>query len=1812
MSAEGFRLVIPQEMLNRLQTADEKLEQLGKTSEKTQQRVIASFSAMTDGINPFIQKLNEAQQALANIGNHKGGNINLGNVSIQATQAADDVNKLVDVIAKLYAENEKIKNQQLSTRGITIAQEGQLSKKQASTRAKELLNDERELMNAQRERERELMRADKESAKRHALQMARYRQEIQEITRFSRIYAQIPKTLSTKDAGRLIARSVQSDKSINQSLIAIKNLEKAKKDLDTTDRRYAQTLAKINSEIDRHKANLRKLGVETENVRKHQSNLMNHAQQLRRALALVFSVSQITGYVNKMIQVRGEFELQQRSLQAILQNKDEANRIWQQTVDLAVRSPFRVKELVTYTKQLAAYRVETDKLHEPTRMLSDVSAGLGVDMQRLILAFGQVKAANYLRGTELRQFSEAGINILGELSKYFTELEGRAISVGEVFERVSKRMVSFSDVEEIFKRITSEGGIFYRMQEIQSETVKGLISNLYDQIDLMFNDIGKSNEGVLKGSIGLVKEFVESWREVAWYLEKAAYSFVTYTAVTKLAKLGTSGFTQALFSLGQGAGGAAKVVAFLGNVLRGLGAATIVGAIVAIGFAIFELWRRTTKARREAERLQKELRDIYNTDYSAFKQQTKTFEDLVGRLQSVNKGSQEHRDIIGKINSQYGEYLGYIVTETTSYDKLYLSINKVNDAILRKAKSATFEKAFSKSFEDTTKRIASYQEDLKKRIENATVGKRDKDGIFYNIIPTEDELNDIFSIFEKRVKETGENISQWSELQKIFEQYGLKLGTPMFWDSSEFVGYSQTILEQKEAELKLEQQINGIYNDTNAKTLAHRQALEEVNKREKERLETLEKQGNTSTYNYKKEVDRIKKEAQIERIKLQVQYEGLDKSVADKRIAELNTLSATIIDVNNKIEKSVGKLGEKYASIIYIDEAEAATGVSQIAENTAQAYKAQQEIIKQQNALKSAGTVYDAEVLDNAQKTAKAYYYKLELLGRLDLLQKEQNKKESKELQLLNKQLAALKEAKQTFDNLRQKFGLEESTKRTAKAFKDLFAELDMTQFTLDMTFDNQGIIDVIEEIPNKAGKAGQQAIEKVEAELQGGLDVDTKVGEDKTLVKQIEDMFSGYELSLELQKLNVPPDLAKQLFNVDTLTLPQLKDQLKGMKSLFVGTDMEGKYREALRKVEEMERTAQEERLKTYSKYLIKGMDERVRIKIEELRKLEEVEKDKEKYTSQQLADIRKAIQEETKEALDKQAWEEFKKSDIYISLFEDLEKASDKSLEFMVESLTELRESLNNLQPEQLKEVVSQLEKAKKVLDERSPFQKFGNDLKDYFGNIGKRKEAQQGADDTKKRLTYLRAESKRLSEIITQYESRIEKGEKLTKKEKDHLGMVKTGLSITKSEISNAEKAQQEWLEILDSIDATRLSMGNQISSWGDNIGKIAGDIGSLTTALENGIGLSDSMADALGMVEGTMSGLSDIAAGIAGFIIGGPMGIIGGAMSIIGGISNIIGSINKIADKGKERRIEREIALLKRLQRVYEELGETIEDTYRIDTLNEATKLSQDNLKAQIAATERMIQAEEDKKETDHARIEDWKNDIEDMREALIELEETRIEELGGFGSDANKKSGAQAFIDAWMEAYKETGDGLSGLNKQFDEFFEDMVKKQMVQRAANQFLTPFYEEYDKIVDKWGLGELSAKDAIDAINKLQTQYLPGFNENMKDLAEQMGVDTQYAGSEANLSGLAAGVQGITEATAEVLASYMNSVRFYVADNNEKFTNLVTRLFDSEGGSNPMLVELRAQTAFLREIRDSFDAVIGRGGNTHTGAYLKVAIG
>ena len=250
----------------------------------------------------------------------------------------------------------------------------------------------------------------------------------------------------------------RSAKSVTELKNALRELKSARDRLNPE--QDAAKIQMLNREISRAEKELGKYEQRQKNIKKNNDILQNSFNKLKDLAVAWLGVQAIKGYIGKVVEVRKEFEKQQKALQIILQNKEEANKIWQQTIDLALVSPFSLRELVTYTKQLAAYRIETSKLHQTTKMLADVSAGVGVDMNRLILAFGQVRAASFLRATELRQFTEAGIPLLEELSSHLSNVYNRFISVGDVMDMISKRKVSFADVEDTFEKMTGEGGVF--------------------------------------------------------------------------------------------------------------------------------------------------------------------------------------------------------------------------------------------------------------------------------------------------------------------------------------------------------------------------------------------------------------------------------------------------------------------------------------------------------------------------------------------------------------------------------------------------------------------------------------------------------------------------------------------------------------------------------------------------------------------------------------------------------------------------------------------------------------------------------------------------------------------------------------------------------------------------------------------------------------------------------------------------------------------------------------------------------------------------------------------------------------------------------------------------------------------------------------------------------------------------------------------------------------------------------------------------------------------------------------------------------
>lgn len=247
------------------------------------------------------------------------------------------------------------------------------------------------------------------------------------------------------------------------------------------------------------------------------SNTEGYISRLLRRTAVLFGISQVARFTERLRETTAEFELQRVSLGAIIQDTERANALFNQIKTFAVQSPFEIKDLVGYVKQLSAYRIETDKLFDTTKRLADVSAGLGVDMQRLILAYGQVKAASVLRGTEVRQFTEAGIPLIELLAEKFTTLRGEMVSTGEVFDLISQRAVSFEMVAEIFEDMTNAGGMFYNMQEKQAATLAGQWSNLKDSLSIMYDEMGNTSgvRGAMEGMISLVKTLADNWQLVS-------------------------------------------------------------------------------------------------------------------------------------------------------------------------------------------------------------------------------------------------------------------------------------------------------------------------------------------------------------------------------------------------------------------------------------------------------------------------------------------------------------------------------------------------------------------------------------------------------------------------------------------------------------------------------------------------------------------------------------------------------------------------------------------------------------------------------------------------------------------------------------------------------------------------------------------------------------------------------------------------------------------------------------------------------------------------------------------------------------------------------------------------------------------------------------------------------------------------------------------------------------------------------------------------------------------------------------------------
>lgn len=234
-------------------------------------------------------------------------------------------------------------------------------------------------------------------------------------------------------------------------------------------------------------------------------------------------------FVSQMIQVRGQFQQTEIAFKTMLQSESKANELMQQMIHTAAITPFGVEDVTEGAKQLLAFNVAAEDVNDTLIRLGDVAAGMNINLSELVMLYGTTIAKGKMDTMDLYQFLNRGIPIADELAKVMGLDVSNAIA--EVKEQLTAGKVTSDIFIKAMQNMTSEGSKFGGLMEAQSHTITGQISNIEDAIEQKFNELGKSQEGIINKGLDGVSSLVENWQKVGEVVMVAATAYGTYKAV---------------------------------------------------------------------------------------------------------------------------------------------------------------------------------------------------------------------------------------------------------------------------------------------------------------------------------------------------------------------------------------------------------------------------------------------------------------------------------------------------------------------------------------------------------------------------------------------------------------------------------------------------------------------------------------------------------------------------------------------------------------------------------------------------------------------------------------------------------------------------------------------------------------------------------------------------------------------------------------------------------------------------------------------------------------------------------------------------------------------------------------------------------------------------------------------------------------------------------------------------------------------------------------------------------------------------------
>ena len=1416
------------------------------------------------------------------------------------------------------------------------------------------------------------------------------------------------------------------------------------------------------------------------------------AGELKNQIANVYSIYTLERFVRGLYTIGGEFQKQRIALTSILGDSMKAETIFNRIKDLAVVSPFQFKELASYTKQLSAYSIPYEELYDTTKRLADISAGVGVDMGRIILAYGQVRSAAFLRGQELRQFTEAGIPLVDELAKRFTKLTGVVTSAGDVFDKISRKEVSFGMVKDVLWDLTNEGGKFYNMQEALAESLAGKWSNLQDAWDVMMADIAESNSGVLSDSLELLTDLMNHWEAVAAILGSLVGAYGFY----KTAVIAVNAAHKAETAM--------RTITFITNLTRARQGLTAVTRAQAVA-----QWALNAAMKANPWMIAITAVGALAGLYFTLREKTKSAAETI---REFNVQVQEQNEKISEAKNKANSYISTMFDTSKAVDARRMAYEKLQGIYPSIFKSMSYEQALlkgqiellnmaNKEAREISKKNArtnlttAYQDllEAERGVKYAELFSVASDGHIMDTKMLREAKNQL-DIARSIVKEAKED---FTTILSVTDDIDKNIKSAWFTTAKEIAGDMNSLIPKDD------------------------EAYEEYAKRVKEERENADK----TLKGFKK---------------------GNPYSEETVRNAQ------KVFDVSKKIMDTLGVLGKS-------------SGGEK--DPIAEQWKARTDLI---------------------DKAVSSYEKWRKIEGE----------------EVASQRVKGISEFAPIFD----KNGVNLDLKDPSRAYKYIQGQLDRSKekqedlyISLGVKIDKAGI--------DSAKKEVDDALKEIEKYV-------SQTGEKWNLYKKLFNASGNKSLSMniafggEVSFKSVVDDLRNQLSKA-----------LENTGSKFSVTDVLAMKEDDVKKqfgegvILKLYQSINEESKKMRSESLenLLGM-------IEDYKDYAQKIKDIERNLQKDLADIEsqrgqlgeeatdRLIAQRKKKASEDAAstkFEQFKSSEDWAKTFDDLDRLSSATLSRLIKNLEEFKNTTGqSLKVNEFKELVNVLKKLRDESESRNPFKTLSEGIKEYAEATEKLKKAQKelgfiqdGGEVTTGISETSHTETKKTDSGLS-YQTKVV--DKLTPK-------LKT-LADAEKEVTDAQDKQNE------TSDKVQVGFGDIVDMANLLIGTL-GDLGSAFDALGN-----DSMGDTLSAVQEVAGGLLNTAQSgatlFAGISSGNPMAIMQGATGVVSGITGIIGSIAKAHDKKLDKAIQRSQLEVKKLSNDYKNLQSVIERQLGAVTQSQSKEMIA-NLQKQQEEVQKQMEAEQDKKDSDASKIEDYKQQYIELGEQIKYFYEDLASEQFGIDLKGWSDQISEALVNAFAngeDAAKAFDDTVADIMR---NVIKEMISLNVIKPAMNKLRDYLFGDKGIFTDSSAGGtNLTEQEAAGLMQQLGS--LRGTISDSKKIwdylnaaAKKMGISLEETSASNTLS---KGIQeNITEETANILASYINGIRADVSVKRallEKWGNEILPKYNVI--AEQQLTQLRAianntlrsaqnteaNVAVLQEVRDMFNMVINKG--------------